>query len=360
MPGGASYAMLVIPDRHPMRPNTGVMSVATARKLVQLVKDGATIIMSKEYGQSIGLYEKDADLKSSMNELFKQGNRKGKVVVAPFSDSSFIKLGLKKDAEVLNNNHSIAWTHRKKGDTDIYFISNQKDSAQSVYLALRISGKIPEVWDPVDMAISESYGWHSEKGKTIVTARLEPNQSVFIVFREKTRLVEYRRGIRTAGRSGQINFSSTWMVRFDKTYDGPEQPIPVDKLKSWSDFTDPAIKYYSGTAVYSKTFNLDKKENRKTIILELDSVYNIATIKVNGINCGILWTAPFSLDISRAIKNGENKIEIEVTNTWHNRLIGDNLLSPEKKVTWTTAPFRLRGKPLQLAGLMGDIKLIIR
>jgi hypothetical protein len=359
LPGGASYAILVIPDKHPMQPNSGLMSVATARKLVQLAKEGATIIMSKAYRQSIGLYQKDADLKSLMSELFKQGNKKGKVVLAPYGDSSFIKLGLKKDAEFLNNNHSIAWAHRKKDDTDIYFISNQKDSAQWVELALRISGKIPQVWDPVDMAISESYGWHSEKGKTIVRAWLQPNQSVFIVFREKTTLVQYQRGIRTAGRRGEMNLSNLWTVRFDKAYGGPDQPIPVDKLKSWSDYTDPAIKYYSGTAVYSKTFN-NERENWKTVILELDSVYNIATVKINGITCGTLWTAPFSLDISGVIKSGENKIEIEVTNTWHNRLIGDNLLPPENKITWTTAPFRLRGKPLLPAGLMGDIKLIIR
>ncbi len=79
LPGGASYAILVIPGKHPMQPNSGLMSVAVAKKIVQLVKEGATIIMSKDYKQAIGLNEKDADLKTLMNELVKQKNKKGKI-----------------------------------------------------------------------------------------------------------------------------------------------------------------------------------------------------------------------------------------------------------------------------------------
>jgi hypothetical protein len=94
--------------------------------------------------------------------------------------------------------------------------------------------------------------------------------------------------------------------------------------------------------------------------LQIDTIYDIATIKVNGIDCGTLWTQPYELDITKAIKTGENKIEIAVTNTWHNRLIGDNLLPPEKRITWTTAPFRLKDKPLLPAGLIGEVKLIFR
>ena len=94
--------------------------------------------------------------------------------------------------------------------------------------------------------------------------------------------------------------------------------------------------------------------------ITLDSIFNIATVKVNGIDCGTLWTFPLGLEITKAIRKGENKIEIEVTNTWHNRLIGDNLLSPDKRLTWTTAPFRLKDKPLLTAGLVGNVKLFFK
>jgi hypothetical protein len=89
-------------------------------------------------------------------------------------------------------------------------------------------------------------------------------------------------------------------------------------------------------------------------------LYNIATVKVNGIDCGTIWTHPYSVDITKTIKQGENKVEIFVTNTWHNRLIGDELLPQEKRVTWVTAPFRLKGKPLLPAGIVGEVKLIVR
>ena len=74
----------------------------------------------------------------------------------------------------------------------------------------------------------------------------------------------------------------------------------------------------------------------------------------------VLWTKPYSINITKAIKQGANTIEIAVTNTWHNRLIGDDLLPQEKRITWTTAPFRLKGKSLLPAGIVGTIKLVVR
>ena len=98
----------------------------------------------------------------------------------------------------------------------------------------------------------------------------------------------------------------------------------------------------------------------RSMSIELDSVYNIATIKVNGINCGTVWTYPYSADITKALKQGENILVIEFTKTWHNRLIGDNLFPAEKRITSTTAPFRLKDKPLEPSGLTGNIKFITR
>jgi hypothetical protein len=92
----------------------------------------------------------------------------------------------------------------------------------------------------------------------------------------------------------------------------------------------------------------------------IDSIYNIASVKVNGIDCGTIWTAPYQVDISKALKEGPNSIMIAVINTWHNRLILDEALPPSKRVTWTTAPFRLKDKPLLPAGITGNIKIIVQ
>ena len=358
LPDGASYKILVIPGKHPMNPNSALMSMAVAKKLLQLAKDGATIIISKEYQQGLGLKDNNPEVKLVLSELMKQGNKKGKVLFAPYMDSSFSKLGLEKDVEIKDTDNSIAWTHRKVDDDDIYFVSNQKKAAQFVFFSFRVNGKIPEVWDPVNGIVVTPNSYEISKQRVSMDMNLASNQSVFIIFRNKgQKNIPAFSGITKE----KIDFiSDNWQVQFDKNNGGPANSIKIDKLKSWSVNADSSIKYYSGTAVYSKTFTVYNVEQMRSMSIELDSVYNIATIKVNGINCGTLWTYPYSADITKALRQGENQLEIEVTNTWHNRLIGDNLLVAEKRITSTTAPFRLKDKPLEPAGLTGNIKLITR
>jgi hypothetical protein len=361
LPGGASYSILVLPGKHPMHPNTGLMSVAVAKKILQLVKDGATILMSKEYKEAIGLHEKNADIKKSMDELFKQGNKKGKVVLTPFMDSSFAKLGLLKDAEIVNNKHTIAWTHRKTIDGDIYFVSNQENGYRNVEMYLHASGELVETWDPEKgVMISREYA-HKLASLTYVNFNLGANQSVFLVVLKnpsKSLKVTSHRTIRSAS----LIPLGSWSVKFDTSYGGPAQPLIIgerEDFKSWSSYSDPAIKYYSGTAVYSASFNWDVENAGRTATINFDStIYNIATIRVNGIDCGTIWSDSYELDISKGLKTGKNKIEIIVSNTWANRLIGDQLTEGEN-ISSTTAPFRLKNKPLLPAGLTGRVYLSV-
>ena len=137
-------------------------------------------------------------------------------------------------------------------------------------------------------------------------------------------------------------FLNKWSVQFDTAYGGPLAPVLFDPSESWASHPDPStleswtlhpdlgIKYYSGTAVYTNTFKWEE-DDESTAEIAIDSIYNIATVKVNGIDCGTLWTRPFVVDITQAVKPGQNKIEIIVTNTWTNRLIGDKLLPVEKE-----------------------------
>jgi hypothetical protein len=357
--GGASYAILVFPDRHPMHPNDSVMSVAVAKKIVQLVNSGATIIMGKQYFYGTGLKDNDDSIRVLMKQLSHTDDKKGKLIFTPYVDASFEKLGVQKDVEIIDNNHSIAWTHRKMADADIYFISNQIDDKQTVEMSFPITGKIPEVWDAVDGSRGELLNWKTGRGKVFFSRNFEPNESLFLIFRKRG-LPNQNRMNYNYVRSKSLSALTQWQVKFDKNYGGPDTPVTFHKLISWPQHTDLSIKYYSGTAIYSNTFQINTTRNPEFAILEFDSIYNIAMIKINGIDCGTVWTPPFTVDITKAIKTGENKIEIEVSNTWHNRLIGDNLLPMEKRVTYTTAPFRLKDKPLLPAGLVGNIKLVYR
>jgi hypothetical protein len=357
LPGGASYAVLVLPSKHPMQPNFTLMSVDVAKKLLQLVTDGATVIMSKDYLSGVGLKDNDTELRPVLKQLFSKSNKKGKIVLAPYSDSTFKQLGIDKDLAISGYDHSIAWTHRQSPEEDIYFVANQKSEKAKASFSFRVPNKNAEVWDPVTGEITSLNYSAYQNGKVKALVHLEPNQSLFIIFRKKASEAGVANKISTPRET--ILFPAKWNLKFEKEY-GPDTSLVVEEIKSWTENADPAIKYYSGTAIYSNTFTVNDKARINAAFIQLESVNNIATIKINGIQCGTLWTAPYKSDISKAIKNGENEIEIEVANTWHNRLIGDNLLPPEKRITFTTAPFRLKDKPLLPAGLIGNIQIIVQ
>ncbi len=328
--GGASYKVLVVPGKHPMNPNNK-LSTAVKNKLLQLANAGALIIMDNEL----------LDIKNN------------KIAQSPYLENSFEKLGVKKDVEIINNNHSITWEHRRVNTADIYFISNQKSEEQFVELAFNVKGKIPEIYDPVANEIWPSRKWESKNGKTILKKGLESNQSIMVILRKKNS--EYKKMKLNVVVGSDENLVDNWNISFDDKQVSEKLPIIFDKLQSWTTHSDTSIKYYVGTANYHNTFTVNDKVKYATI--KFDSICNIATIKINGVNCGTLWTQPYELNIIKAIKQGENKIEIEITNTWHNKLIGDNYLPIEKRTTWTNAPFRLKDKPLLPAGIIGTVKI---
>ena len=152
------------------------------------------------------------------------------------------------------------------------------------------------------------------------------------------------------------DISADWEAQFDTSYGGPSKPVLYPHLLDWTKSTDTLVKYYSGTAIYTKTFNFEGTPGTK-IWIDLGEFYNLANVKINGIDCGTLWTAPHRLDISNTIKKGKNQITVEIVNTWGNRLIGDSRLPAEQRLTQTTAPFRLAGKPLYPAGLVGPVTI---
>jgi hypothetical protein len=87
-------------------------------------------------------------------------------------------------------------------------------------------------------------------------------------------------------------------------------------------------------------------------------VENLAEVVVNGKSHGVLWKTPYRVDITGALKQGENQLEIKVTNLWVNRLIGDLQPGVQNKITFTTMPFYKPESPLQPSGLMGPVQII--
>ena len=142
-------------------------------------------------------------------------------------------------------------------------------------------------------------------------------------------------------------------MRFDN------KNLVFDKLSPWAENTDANVKYFSGTATYENSFNL-KAKGKGAYIIDLGDVKNIAEVMVNGKNMGIAWKKPFRLDITGALKAGDNKIQIKVTNLWVNRLIGDSQPGVKTKTTFTTMPFYQANSPLLPSGLLGPVKLVAK
>jgi hypothetical protein len=188
--------------------------------------------------------------------------------------------------------------------------------------------------------------------------KLAPEGSLFVVLEHATTEKSSHKGKNWLDFKTIQTLERTWEVMFNPKMGGPVKPMTFDNLQDWSKCSDSTIRYYSGTAAYSKVFNW-KMNGSERVWLDLGDVANIAEVRVNGISCGVAWTAPFRIEITKALKSGENKLSIEVSNTWANRLIGDQRLPEKDRITWTTAPFRLEGKPLLKAGLLGPVVLAV-
>ena len=375
LPGGACYEVLVIPGIRKMDPDFG-MSLEIAEKIKSLVQEGATVIFESRPNMITGMTSLRRDsmsLNNIINEFFEgelktipteqgviqfKNLEKGRILMGPFIAETMDCIGLARDFIAYTAEGDIcteiSWTHRRKGTTDIYFCSNQTETNQDVSLSLRTTGKYPEIFDPVTQEIYFADEWRTNLGRTEVPVTLSPNGSVFIVLQKSV-----TRKIKKPEYAVEKEISGPWQVQFDHDIGGPSQPVIFNELTDWTRSMDHHIKYYSGTAVYSKTIIFKKSSDRKyRYWIDLGKVNDIAEIMINGKSCGITWTSPFRKEITGALKEGENKLIIKVTNTWHNRLIGDNMPGVEKKITWTTAPFRLNDEPLSDAGLLGPVNIL--
>lgn len=176
-----------------------------------------------------------------------------------------------------------------------------------------------------------------------------------------------------------IELSGTWTVQFPNI-----EQISSNKLISWSEFTKDAIRYFSGTATYTKEFTVSKKlmKGNNSFELDLGSVKEIAEVIINGQNLGVLWKPPFRVNMDKALKPGVNTIELRVTNLWPNRLIGDEQLPldyerkgnrikqwPDWLINETARPtqrttfaaYKHWGKKSELlpSGLLGPVRIVV-
>jgi len=298
-PGGASYAALVVPQARPMNPD----------RLVNVWND--------------------------IERLRLQGL---KVIAEPWENLDLRELGIEPDAVLPAG---IDFAHRHSADADIYFLSNQTGARQVFVPQFRERRKYRYTADAVS----------GEVCKADSTVSLEKSGSLFYILSD-TEIASASDSPAIGSQRTYTLDSGKWTISFEKT----GRTIETDSLFDWSAHKDNDIKYYSGHAKYSTSFNY--KGSKRRVIMAFGEVNNIATVYVNGQLCGTAWCPPYQVDISKAVRKGKNDIEIVVVNTWANALLGNDLGTPPFKGIWTNARYRRADKTLLPAGLTGEITII--
>jgi hypothetical protein len=144
-----------------------------------------------------------------------------------------------------------------------------------------------------------------------------------------------------------------WTVHFDTNWGGSAS-VEFNTLEDWTQRPEEGIKYYSGKARYIKRFEMSEIQTGAPYFLETGIVKNIAELTLNGKKLGILWTAPWRVEVTGLLKPTGNELEITVVNCWPNRLIGDAALPPEKRLARTNITFK-KEAPLMPSGLLGPV-----
>lgn len=273
----------------------------------------------------------------------------------------------------------IHYIHKRIGETDVYFVANPEATEVETRCTFRVSGRQPELWRPDTGRMEPAPVFQDKDGCTTLPLRFDPSGSMFVVFRQAAS--------GNGGASKAKNWidlkpvqeiSGPWEVRFDPKWGGPAK-VTFDKLEDWSKHRDDGVRYYSGTATYSCRFEVADRKSQT--FLDLGRVAVMADVTLNGKPLGILWKPPYRVDVTEALKPGENLLELKVVNLWINRLIGDEQLpedsdrnpngtlkswpawlaegkpSPAGRFTFTTHRLWKKDDPLVESGLLGPVTL---
>jgi len=356
LPDGINYRVLVLPEHN-------VISLALLKKIKQLVAAGATVIGPKpERGETLENFSAvDAEVQKLADELWNGKVGTGRVIADQSAREVLRADGVPPDCEFLDaEGLPLDFIHRTTADAEIYFVANRATNAVAVNCAFRVAGQAPELWNAVTGERKFAAAYEEKAGRIFVPLDFAACGSWFVVFREP---VSAHPALARSNRhifSTLSEISGAWTVHFDPKWGGPES-APFDTLTSWTQRPEPGIKFYSGTAVYEKTFDLPdakvKTQNAK-LFLDLGRVRELAEVKVNGKSCGIVWCPPWRVDVSDAVKPGENKLQIEVVNFWPNRIIGDAALPIDQHFTRTNIRKLTAGTPLIESGLFGPVRLL--
>ena len=380
---GMKYRLLVLPDHK-------ILSLAALKKVREIVYNGGLILGAKPIRtvSLTGYPQCDSEFTALADMVWGSGDKpagensfgKGKVIWGEKAHEALLQMGIKPDFEIQSNapqtgfdyiHYIVPSTILGTGENvDMYFVCNQTDQTQDVTCTFRVAGRRPELWNPVAGDICIAQAFNQADGRTHIPMHFAPYGSWFVIFNDSILVTQQGTALANSSQYQPVlTIEGSWEVHFDPAWGGP-QSVQFDTLISWTDHPDPGIQAYSGKATYTKVFNCDfqldesasNRNGRKDLfLLDLGDVKDsgIASVRLNGKDLGIVWTKPFRVDISGVLRRGRNELEIDVINSWRNRLLADSKLPIDERLTKTNIQVRRDWRPLE-SGLLGPVQILRR
>lgn len=341
-PNGMSWGLLYLSGQ------TRWLTLPTLERLRQLVRDGAVLVGERPLG-SPSLSDDPARVAAVIAELWPREEGAapvgaGRVYRSSTLDAALAGERLAPDFELIGApaDSEVRFLHRRLPDADLYFLSNRKDRAQTAQAAFRVTGKAAELWDPITGA-SRPASYRVEGDRTVVDVPLDAFGSIFVVFRKDG---PQARTLPTIASRQAADLSDNWSVTFQQGRGAPARS-KLTRLQDLSTHDDPGIRYFSGTASYTRTLKVPAawlKDGRR-LHLDLGKVEVLAEVLVNGRSAGVAWTTPYRLNVTDLLKPGANSIEVRASNLWVNRLVGDRQPGVTERISFTQDDAAALGLP---------------
>lgn len=351
-PSGMHYRVLYL------SPDATRLSLDYLRQLRDLVAAGATLVGTRPAGK-LGLGGSDAEFAAIADALWPQSGSldlrfgKGRVLRTADLGAALELLGMRPDVEIPAG-ADLMTLHRRTGDSDIFFVSNQAARPLDAPLRFRVTGRVPEWWSPETGKV-QPLAYEDDGVRTAVSLNLEGEQAGFVVFRRAGRSPVQRPQPRAT--LATLALDGAWDVAFEPGRGAPPK-ARFEALHDWSKDAAQGIRYFSGAATYSRAIHVPRSMKAKgRILLDLGEVRELASVSVNGRPVATAWHAPYRVDITRNVHAGRNLLEIKVTNLWVNRLIGDRQPGATPIAYAPQSTYRASSKLLP-SGLIGPVTIV--
>ncbi len=256
----------------------------------------------------------------------------------------------------VTSNAKLDYAHRHAGATDIYFLRNGSNVVSHCDVLFRAHGSTVELWDAVTGEVHLlSNAVAMPDGRTRVSIELAPFGSAFVLFSPDAPTAA---SIQTRATDQTLPLvpDGAWTVTFQEGRGAPTQPVQVKDLTSWTDWPDAGVRYFSGTATYHAKVIAPSFTKKDQVLLRFSDVREVARVRINGHDVGTVWAQPLTLRVDPWLRTGENTLEIEVTNLWPNRIIGDLQPGTTQHFTETNIKSYRANSPLLPSGLIGPLQ----